>query len=69
MRTETITLPIYEPGDVVQLLTGGPPMTVLGECDDCGEISVGWFDKTAEFGWQFQSIQVPPEAIREVATN
>lgn len=34
-----------EPGDVVMLITGGPRMTVLSYCDECGDVEVAWFDK------------------------
>lgn len=34
-----------EPGDVVMLITGGPAMTVLSYCDECGDVEVAWFDK------------------------
>lgn len=36
--------PTFEIGDIVTLLTGGPHMTVLGVCDDCGNTDVAWFD-------------------------
>lgn len=34
-----------EPGDVVTLISGGPAMTVLSYCDECGDVEVAWFDE------------------------
>ncbi len=33
----------YEPGDIVWLVSGGPDMTVIDVCPDCGEVEVAWF--------------------------
>lgn len=68
MRTDTIEMTTYEPGDVVTLITGGPAMTVLEICDDCGDVGVGWFNEV-DGHWHFEAIEVPPEALRPVVTN
>lgn len=68
MRTDTIELTTYEPGDIVQLLTGGPEMTVLDICDDCGDVGCGYFNKIDNC-WHFEAVQVPAEALRPVVTN
>lgn len=34
----------YWPGDIVTLLTGSPPMTVLSACGDCGSVDVAFYD-------------------------
>lgn len=41
----TITAPrgVFEPGDVVELVSGGPEMTVVDRCQDCGEVEVAFF--------------------------
>ena len=31
-------------GDIVQLASGSPDMTVIDYCDDCGEAVVAWYD-------------------------
>jgi uncharacterized protein YodC (DUF2158 family) len=33
-----------KPGDVVQLKSGGPYMTVEVECGDTGKVDVVWYD-------------------------
>lgn len=43
----------YEPGDIVSLISGGPDMTVLGVCADCGDVEVAWFNYDEEFGFTF----------------
>ena len=32
----------YEPGDIVELVTGGPPMVVLDYCEHCGDVDVAY---------------------------
>lgn len=32
----------YDAGDIVELVSGGPPMTVLGACHECGEVDVAY---------------------------
>lgn len=68
MRTDTIEMTTYEPGDVVKLITGGPEMTVLEICDDCGDVGCGWFNPVDKH-WHFEAIQVPAEALQPVVTN
>lgn len=34
----------WETGDVVRLISGGPALTVLSVCDECGSVEVAWFD-------------------------
>lgn len=40
-----------EPGDVVGLVSGSCPMTVEDYCEDCGTVSVVWFEGNDEDGW------------------
>ena len=46
--TETTTTNPPAIGDVVQLKSGGPKMTVLG-VNTSGDVRCGWFDKNALF--------------------
>ncbi len=32
----------YQPGDIVELVSGGPPMTVLDSCPSCGDVDVAY---------------------------
>lgn len=32
----------YEPGDIVELVSGGPAMTVLDACQNCGDVEVAY---------------------------
>ncbi|MDX8495871.1 DUF2158 domain-containing protein [Mesorhizobium sp. VK22B] len=34
----------FEVGDVVTLVSGGPALTVLHVCGECGTVEVAWFD-------------------------
>lgn len=34
----------FVPGDVVRLKSGGPDMTVLDTCEDCGSVEVAYSD-------------------------
>ncbi|TIL91446.1 MAG: DUF2158 domain-containing protein [Mesorhizobium sp.] len=34
----------FDVGDVVRLISGGPALTVLSACEECGEVEVAWFD-------------------------
>lgn len=49
----------YESGDIVSLISGGPDMTVLGVCEDCGEVEVAWFNYDEEFGFTFYNESFP----------
>jgi uncharacterized protein YodC (DUF2158 family) len=44
-------------GDIVQLLTGSPLMTVLDACDECGEVDVAFYDS------ELHILTLPEEAI------
>lgn len=68
MRTDTIEMTTYEAGDVVDFLTGGPAMTVLDVCGDCGDVTVGWFNRV-DSAWHFEVTVVPAEALKPVITN
>ena len=48
----------FEVGDAVELLTGSPPMIVTDVCDDCGEVTVCWYDHN---GIQFYGL--PAEVL------
>lgn len=69
MKTTTIKIGTgtYEPGDIVALVTGGPDMTVLGACDDCGMVEVAWFNFDEEFGWTFFNEPFPAIALELAA--
>lgn len=47
----------FEVGDIVTLLTGSPPMTVLSVCDECGDVDVAWYDDS------MQVYTLPDEAL------
>lgn len=47
----------YLPGDIVQLLTGSPLMTVLDACDECGEVDVIFYDS------ELHILTLPEEAL------
>lgn len=53
----------FEIGDVVNLVVGGPDMTVVGVCDECGTVEVAWFDGDDESGWVFHREVFPEEAL------
>ena len=57
----------YEPGDIVNLVSGGPDMTVLGVCADCGEVEVAWFNIDEESGWTFFNEAFPSIALELAA--
>ena len=57
----------YEPGDIVQLISGGPDMTVLDVCVDCGEVEVAWFNIDEESGWTFFNETFPSIALELAA--
>ncbi len=48
----------FEVGDVLQLITGSPSMVVTDVCEDCGDITVCWYDDN---GIQFYGL--PEEAL------
>ncbi|ESX78486.1 DUF2158 domain-containing protein [Mesorhizobium sp. LSHC414A00] len=52
--TEEVTDGIFDVGDIVVLVSGGPPLTVLSVCE-CGSVEVAWFDGSS------LSIQTLPE--------
>lgn len=37
-------LPSFLPGDLAVLASGGPLLTVLSYCEECGDVEVAWFD-------------------------
>lgn len=39
--------PTFVTGDLVTLVSGGPPLSVIDHCDDCGETEVAWFEGDA----------------------
>ncbi|RUW55064.1 DUF2158 domain-containing protein [Mesorhizobium sp. M1A.F.Ca.ET.072.01.1.1] len=47
----------FEVGDIVTLISGGPPLTVLNACD-CGTVEVAWFD-----GSSLSVQDLPEEAL------
>lgn len=38
----------YEPGDIVELVTGSPHMVVVDVCEDCGEIETAYTDSDGD---------------------
>lgn len=66
--TRTLSMPRseYEPGDIVTIVSGGPDMTVLGVCDDCGEVEVAFFLFTDE-GCTFHNEAFPAVCLELAA--
>jgi uncharacterized protein YodC (DUF2158 family) len=54
----------YEPGDVVELVSGGPNLTVIEGPDDDGEVKVAWFIDD-----ELVSSYLPEAAFRLVETE
>lgn len=70
MRTATYTETVFDIGDEVEFVNGlSPTMIVLDVCDDCGEVSCGWFDLDANEVWHFDAIKVPAEVLKPVEVN
>lgn len=46
MKTATVATPRanYEPGDIVELVTGSPAMVVVDVCPDCGDVETAYTD-------------------------
>lgn len=36
--------PTFITGDIVALISGGPALSVIDHCDECGETEVAWFE-------------------------
>lgn len=51
-------------GEIVELKSSGPPMTVLGGCDSCGEVDVGWFNFDEELGCVFYTETFPAACLK-----
>lgn len=68
LRTTELAVPRsnFEPGDIVELITGGPDMTVLHACNDCADVEVAWFNFDEDAGWVFGH-QVFPAIALELA--
>lgn len=49
----------YEPGDIVMLVSGGPDMTVVDVCEDCGEVEVAFFLFTSDGNCDFYQEAFP----------
>ena len=54
----------FAPGEIVTIKSEGPPMTVLGFCEDCGEVEVAWFNFDEEFGAVFFAESFPASALK-----
>ncbi|MER9310085.1 YodC family protein [Mesorhizobium australicum] len=54
--TEEVTDDVFAVGDVVALVSGGPPLTVLSVCEECGDVEAAWFGPGSSL-----SIQTLPE--------
>ena len=65
MAEDVICIGLFRPGDVVQLRSGGPCMTVkysAGSHDQQERFWCGWFDKSDHF----HSLTFPYKALRLV---
>jgi uncharacterized protein YodC (DUF2158 family) len=49
----------FKPGDVVELKSGGPAMTVAGE-EEFGELMCTWFDGKKKMDATFEPEQLKP---------
>jgi uncharacterized protein YodC (DUF2158 family) len=69
IRTADVAVPRgnFEAGDIVQLVTGGPDMTVAGACDDCGMVNAVWFNFDEEAGWVYYDEVFPAVALELAA--
>lgn len=47
-----------EAGEIVNLISGGPDLTVLSYCAECGDVQVAWFS-----GEELRVAALPEEAI------
>lgn len=64
-----IEMPPFYTGQSVELVTGGPDMTVLDFCDDCGNTDVGYFRFSETEGWVFEVLTLPEEVLMPVEVN
>jgi uncharacterized protein YodC (DUF2158 family) len=39
---------LYQPGDIVEIVTGGPHMVVIDVCTDCGEVEAAYTDSDGD---------------------
>ncbi|UXN70910.1 hypothetical protein N8A98_06900 [Devosia neptuniae] len=51
---------IFVEGQVVRLLTGGPPMTVIDVCDCCGDVTATYCNSSGDL----DVIELPSVAVR-----
>ncbi len=51
---------IFVEGQVVRLLTGGPPMTVIEVCEGCGDVTVAYTTSDGDI----DVLDLPPVAVR-----
>jgi hypothetical protein len=56
------TYATFVEGEQVMIKSGGPVMTVVGTCDDCGEIDVAYGTSDGDI----DIIGLPPEALVRV---
>lgn len=51
---------VFVDGQVVRLLTGGPPMTVVEICEDCGGVTAAYCNSDGDI----DVIELPAAAVR-----
>jgi hypothetical protein len=51
---------VFVEGQVVRLLTGSQPMTVIETCPDCGDVTVAYCNSDGDI----DVLDLPPAAVR-----
>ena len=59
----------FTAGDVVQLKSGGPPMTVCGKSATTGDVLCIWFEKTKKHDETFPTEVLKRASRRAVLTS
>lgn len=54
------TYDVFVEGQVVRLLTGGPPMTIIDVCDCCGDVTAAYCTSDGDL----DVIDLPAVAVR-----
>lgn len=50
-------------GDLVEIKSGGPAMTVRSICEDCGDVIVQWFNFDDEAGFTLETDSFPADCL------
>lgn len=53
---------VFVEGQIVRLLTGSPPMTVIDVCEDCGDLTVAYCNSSGDI----DVLDLPAVAVRGV---